>query len=88
MADQHVKIGIGTSYDGSGMSRAMGAIDNLSRTAKSTARAVGGIAGAFDGLGGSAARSIGAIAGGLGALATGGIFGGIIFGLTTIIGLF
>lgn len=88
MADQKININIGSSYNGSGMTRAMGAVDNLSRTAKSTARAVGGLAGAFEGLGGTAAKSIGAVAGGLGALATGGIFGAIIFGVTTIISLF
>ena len=70
------------------MRQALGAVDSLSRTAKGAARAVGGLAGAFDGLGGTASKTIGAISGGLGALATGGIFGAIMFGVTAIIGLF
>ena len=88
MSNQNIRINIGSSYNGAGMRQALGAVDSLSRTAKGAARAVGGLAGAFDGLGGTASKTIGAISGGLGALATGGIFGAIMFGVTAIIGLF
>ena len=88
MADQRVNINIGSSYNGSGMTRALGAVNNLSHTAGKAAGAVGRLAGAFDGLGGTASKSINAVASGLGAIATGGIFGAIIFGVTTVISLF
>ena len=88
MADQRVNINIGSSYNGSGMTRALGAVNTMSSNAKRAAGAVGQLAGAFDGLGGSAAKSINAVASGLGAIATGGVFGAIIFGVTTVISLF
>lgn len=88
MADQRINIEIGSSYNGGGMKKALAATDNLSRTAGKTAAAVGKISGAFEGLNGTASKSIGAISAGLGALATGGIFGAIIFAVTTVIGLF
>ncbi len=88
MASQNIRINIGSSYNGAGMKQAMDSVNTLSNTAKKTAGAVGQLAGAFDGLGGTASKTIGAISGGLGALATGGIFGAIIFAVTSIVGLF
>ena len=88
MADQRVNINIGSSYNGSGMTRALGAVNTMSSNAKRAAGAVGQLAGAFDGLGGSASKSINAVASGLGAIATGGVFGAIIFAVTTVISLF
>lgn len=88
MANQKIQIDIGSSFNGAGMNKAMSSVDNLSKSAKKTAGAVGQLAGAFDGLGGSASKSISAVAGGLSAIATGGVFGAIIFAVTTIVGLF
>ena len=85
MANQNVKINIGSSYDGSGMAKALGAVNTMSGQARKAAGAVGQLAGAFEGLGGKASKAVGAIAGGLGAIATGGIFGAIIFGVTTLV---
>lgn len=88
MADQKVNINIGSSYNGAGMSKALGAVNSMSNNAKRAAGAVGQLAGAFEGLGGTASKSISAVASGLGAIATGGVFGAIIFGVTTVISLF
>lgn len=88
MADQSVNIKVGSSYDGSGMSRAMGGVNNLSRAAGKAASSVGKIGGAFESLGGTAGKTVGAISGALGALATGGVFGAIIFGVTAIVSWF
>lgn len=88
MANQKIQIDIGSSFNGAGMNKAMSSVDNLSKSAKKTAGAVGQLAGAFDGLGGKASKSISAVAGGLSAIATGGVFGAIIFAVTTIISLF
>lgn len=85
MANQNVKINIGSSYDGSGMAKALGAVNTMSGQAKKAAGAVGQLAGAFSGLGGTASKSIGAIASGLGAIASGGIFGAIVFGVTSLV---
>ena len=85
MANQNVKINIGSSYDGSGMAKALGAVNTMSGQARKAAGAVGQLAGAFEGLGGKASKAVGAIAGGLGAIATGGIFGAIVFGVTTLV---
>lgn len=85
MANQNVKINIGTSYDGSGMAKAMGAVNGMSNSAKKAAGAVGQLAGAFEGLGGKASKAVGAISSGLGAIATGGVFGAIIFGVTMLV---
>ena len=88
MADQRVNINIGSSYNGAGMSKALGAVNTMSGQAKKAAGAVGQLAGAFEGLGGTASKSIGAVSGALGALATGGIFGAIIFAVTALVGWF
>lgn len=88
MADQRVNINIGSSYNGAGMSKALGAVNTMSGQARKAAGAVGQLAGAFDGLGGTASKSIGAVSGALGALATGGIFGAIIFGVTALVSWF
>ena len=88
MANQNLNINIGTSFNGQGMSKALTAVDSLSKTTGKVAGAVGRLGGAFESLGGTAGKSIGAISGALGALATGGIFGAIIFAVTSIIQLF
>lgn len=88
MASQKIQIDIGSSFNGAGMNKALGSVNTLANTAKKTAGAVGQLAGAFDGLGGTASKAVNAVAGGLGAIATGGVFGAIIFAVTTIVGLF
>lgn len=88
MASQKIQIDIGSSFNGAGMNKALGSVNTLAGTAKKTAGAVGQLAGAFDGLGGSASKAVNAVAGGLSAIATGGVFGAIIFAVTTIVGLF
>ena len=88
MADQNIRINIGSTYSGDGMNKALAATGKLSNTAKKTAGAVGQLAGAFEGLGGQASKSIGAVAGALGALATGGVFGAIIFAVTALVSWF
>ena len=85
MADQRININIGSSYNGAGMTKALGSVNTMGNQAKKAAGAVGQLAGAFEGLGGTASKSISAVAGGLSALATGGIFGAIIFGVTTLV---
>jgi hypothetical protein len=54
MADQKVKINIGSTYNGAGMTKALGAVNTMSNQAKRAAGAVGQLAGAFEGLGGTA----------------------------------
>lgn len=88
MANQNLNINIGTSFNGQGMSKALTAVDSLSKTTGKVAGAVGRLGGAFESLGGTAGKTIGDISGALGALATGGIFGAIIFAVTSIIQLF
>jgi len=88
MASQNIRINIGSSYNGSGMKQAMGAVDNLSKTAGKTSGAIGRIAGAFDGLGGTVSKSVGAISGLFGAIATGGAFGAAIAGITSLVQMF
>ena len=41
MANQNVKINIGSSYDGSGMVKALGAVNTMSGQARKAAGAVG-----------------------------------------------
>ena len=88
MADQKLNINIGSSWNGAGMQRAMGAVDTLSRTAGKAARAVGGLGAAFGGLGGEVGKAVNSVAGFAGAFATGGVWGLAIAGVTTAIQLF
>lgn len=55
MADQRININIGSSYNGAGMTKALGAVNTMGNQAKKAAGAVGQLVGAFDGLGGTAA---------------------------------
>lgn len=88
MADQKLTINIGSSWNGAGMQKAMGAVNTLSRSAGKAARAVNGLGSAFGSLGGEAGKAVNAIAGFAGAFATGGVWGFAIAGLTTAIQLF
>ena len=88
MADQKININIGSSYNGEGMNKALGSIDKLSKTTGKVAGAVGRLGGSFEALGGSAGKAIGNVSNLMGALATGGLWGGIVAGLTTSIALF
>ena len=88
MANQRINIDIGSSYNGSGMNKALSGIDNLSKQTGKVASAVGRLGGSFEALGGSAGKAIGNVSNLMGALATGGLWGGIIAGLTTSISLF
>lgn len=56
MADQNVKINIGSSYNGEGMTKAVKSLADLDTTSKKATRAVGSLAGAFQGLGDSAGQ--------------------------------
>ena len=86
MADQNIKINIGSSWNGSGMQKAMGAVDQLSKSASKAAGAMGRIGGAIGVLDGKVGQVAGAI-GGLGsALATGGWVGVAVAGVTAIAG--
>ena len=88
MADQNVKIKIGSSYDGAGTARAMSSLNNLASTAGRASSAVGSLAGVFDGLSGAAGKSVGAVSRLFGAFATGGVLGAAIAGVTAFVGIF
>lgn len=88
MADQKVNINIGSSYNGSGMQRALGAVDSLSKTAGKAAGAVGRLGSAFGGIGGEAGKAVGAVTSLIGTLATGGLIGGAIAAVTSLVGMF
>lgn len=88
MADQSIKINIGSSYDGSGMSRAMGGLNNLSQKAGRASSAIGSLAGAFSGLDGAAGKAVGAVSRLTGALSMGGPIGLAIAGVTALVGMF
>lgn len=86
MADQKININIGTSWNGAGMNKAMGAVQTLSQTAGKAAGAVGRLGSAFEGIGGEVSKSVGAIAGFAGAFASGGVVGLAIAGVTALAG--
>lgn len=88
MADANLKINIGTSYDGTGLEKTMGAVDKLSKAAGKGARAIGQIGGAFESVGGEAGKAIGSITGALGALATGGLVGGAVAAVGSLVQMF
>ena len=85
MADQSVRINIGSTFNGAGVNKALGAVNGLSNQAKRAAGAVGQLAGAFDSLGAGASKEIGAITGALGALASGGIIGAVTVGFSSLV---
>lgn len=85
MADQKININIGSSYSGEGMNAAMGAVNNLSRTAGKVAGAVGRLGETFEQLGGTAGKAIGSVSNMIGALAMGGPMGLAIAGVTALI---
>ena len=66
MADQNVKINIGSSWNGQGVNKAMGAVDSLSKTAGKAAGAVGTLGTAFGGLDGKVGQAVGAVTNSLG----------------------
>lgn len=88
MADQTLKINVGSSYDGSGMSKAMGAVNTLSQKAGKAASSVGRLGSSFGMLGGEAGKAVGAVASFAGAFAAGGVWGLAIAGVTATIQLF
>lgn len=88
MADQRIKINIGSSYDGAGMAKAMGGLNKLSQTAGRASGAIGTLAGSFGGLGGTAGKAVGAISKLTGALAMGGPVGVAVAGVTALVGAF
>ena len=88
MADQNVRINIGTSYEGTGLNKAMGAMDKLSKAAGKGASAIGKIGGAFDSLGGQAGKAIGSVTSALGAIASGGLVAGAVAAVTSLVQLF
>ena len=88
MADQKVNINIGSSYNGEGMNKALGAVDTLSKTAGKAAGAVGRLGSAFGGIGGEVGKAVGAVTSLFSALATGGLIGGAIVAITSLVGMF
>lgn len=88
MADQSIRINIGTSYDGTGLGKAMGAVDKLSKAAGKGAHAIGQIGGAFDSLGGQASKAIGSVTSALGAIASGGLVGGAVAAVGSLVQMF
>lgn len=53
MADQSLKINIGTSYDGSGMSRALQSVGGMSKSIGQVTGSIGRASAAIGQLGGS-----------------------------------
>lgn len=88
MADQRVNINIGSSYNGEGMSKALAGVEQLSKTSGKVAGAIGRLGGQFEAFGGTAGKAIGNVSNLMGALAAGGLWGGITAGITTAIALF
>ena len=88
MADQKINIAIGSSYNGTGMNNALGAVDKLSKTAGKAAGAVGSLGSALGGMGGKAGQAIGAVTKLTGALAMGGPIGLAIAGVTALVAAF
>ena len=87
MADQRINIAIGSSYNGAGMQKALGAVDTMSKTAGKAASAVGQLGGALGGLDGTAGKAIGAVTKLTGALAMGGPLGLAVAGVATLVGI-
>lgn len=88
MADQRININIGSSYSGDGFNKALGAVDGLSKKAGKAAGAVGRLGSALGGIEGEAGKAIGAVTNLVGALASGGLIGGAIAGVTSLVGFF
>lgn len=88
MADQSIKINIGTSYNNQGMAKAMSATDKLSKVAQKTGGAIGQLGQAFGGIDGQVGKAVGSIANFAGALAMGGPVGLAIAGITSLISTF
>ena len=71
MADQRITIGIGTSYSGEGMTKALGTIKQLSGAVTRSAGIISAMAGTMGDLDTSAAKAMTAVAGLMNALSTG-----------------
>ena len=88
MADQRININIGSTYNGTGLEKAMGGLGKMSNAAGKGARAIGQIGGAFDSLGGQASKAIGSVTSALGAIASGGLVGGAVAAIASLTQMF
>jgi hypothetical protein len=84
MADQRVNINIGTTYDGKGMSLAIGGNNKLITATTKTSMAVARLGGAFGQLDKTAGLTIGRMSRLFGALAYGGPIGVAVAGVTLL----
>lgn len=88
MADQNVKINIGTSFNGEGVAKTVQGLGKIGQVAKSASSTIGQLAGSFDGLDNSASKAIGSIGNLMSAFATGGAFGVAAMAVTSIVSAF
>ena len=88
MASNNIQINIGSSFNGTGMEKAMGTVKNFSNSAKGAASAVGHLSQTLGGMGGPVSKLIGDLTGLTSALAMGGTVGIAIAGVTSLISLF
>lgn len=88
MADQNVKINIGTSFNGEGVAKSIQGMGKIGDAAKKASSTIGQLAGSFEGLDNSASKAIGSIGNLMSAFATGGAFGMAAMAVTTIVSAF
>lgn len=88
MASQKITLDVGTTYNGQGMQKALGAVNSMSRAAGQAASAVGSLGGQLEGMSGQAGQAVGAVSRLLGALAMGGPLGLAVAGVTALVGAF
>lgn len=88
MADQNVRINIGTSFNGEGVAKSIQGMGKIGDAAKRASSTIGQLAGSFEGLDNSASKAIGSIGNLMSAFATGGAFGMAAMAVTTIVSAF
>lgn len=88
MADQSIKINIGTTYSGAGMQKAMSATKQLGDVSKRAAGAIGQLGSAFGGMDGQIGKAVSSIAGFASAIAVAGPVGLAITAITSLVSMF
>lgn len=86
MADNHINISIGSSFNGEGFNKLAKSAANVTQTAGKVMNSVGQIGSALGGLDGTLGKVTGAVGNMLGAFAMGGPMGIAIAGVTALVG--
>ena len=85
MANQNIKVNIGTTFDGKGFQQLSGSISQSARQIKGVTKGIGDLSAGFASLGGAAGKVAGGIGDLAGGLASGGPVGLAIAGITVAV---